>query len=71
MGAVLRMTAGVVEFATTTGVTIGAMGVEETATGCVRVHGHSLIVRVVACKRNVLVNAHTGVGLRRAPSLPR
>ena len=62
-GAVLRMTAGVEEFATTTteddettGVTIEATGVEETATevalmtGWVKVQGHSLIVSVVACK---------------------
>lgn len=61
-GAVLRMTAGMEEFATTTGaeetigVTIGATGVEEMATGValvattgyVLVHGQSLIVKVVA-----------------------
>ena len=63
-GAVLRMTAGVEELATTTGaeevsgVTTGAPGVEETATGVVLVattgyvlvQGQSLIVKVVACK---------------------
>ena len=63
VGAVLRMTAGVEAFDTTTGaeetigVTIGATGVEETAagvallatTGYVLVHGQSLIVKVVAC----------------------
>lgn len=87
-GAVLRMTAGVEELATTTGatgvevaastglgvdegatttgagaeettgVTRGASGVEETATGlalvataeCVKVQGQSVIVKVVACE---------------------
>lgn len=85
-GAVLRMTAGVEEVATmtgvevaastglvvdeiatatgaeeTTGVEIGATGVEETATGlalvattgCVRVQGQSVIVKVVACRVNL------------------
>ena len=69
-GAVLRMTAGVEEFATTAGtdetigVTIGATGVEETATGVallamtgwVKVQGHSVTVRVVACRRELLVS---------------
>lgn len=65
-GAVLRMTAGVEEFATTAGtdetigvtigVTIGATGVEETATGVVllvmwvKVQGQSVTVKVVACR---------------------
>lgn len=72
-GAVLRMTAGVEAFATTAGtdetigVTIGATGVEETATGVallavtewVRVQGHSVIVKVVACMGEILsANAH-------------
>lgn len=62
-GAVLRMTAGVEEIAATTGaegtigVTVGATGDEETATGVavvattgyVVVQGQSLIVNVVAC----------------------
>ena len=61
-GPVLSMTAGVEEFAVTTGdeetvgVTIGATGVEETAvgvatTGYVVVQGQeSLIIKVVACE---------------------
>lgn len=87
-GAVLRMTAGVEELATTTGaeemigVTIGATGVEETATGVavvattgyVLVQGQSLIVNVVACRKNLLANARKmdrPAVKRSTPSLPQ
>lgn len=87
-GAVLRMTAGVEELATTTGteemigVTIGATGVEETATGVavvattgyVLVQGQSLIVNVVACRENLLANARKmdrPAVKRSTPSLPQ
>ena len=69
-GAVLRMTARVEEFAEmagadeTIGVTIGAIGVEETATGVallamtgwVKVQGHSVTVKVVACRGETFVS---------------
>lgn len=63
----LRITAGAEEIGTTTeadettGVTIGAAGVEETATGvtlvttgCVKVQGQSVTVNVVACKEKFI-----------------
>lgn len=76
-GPVLRMTAGVEEFAATigaeetTGVTIGAIGVEETAIGValvatigyVLVQGHSLIVNVVAFRANMLASAYRSLRL--------
>lgn len=87
-GAVLRMTAGWEELATTTGaaemigVTIGATGVEETATGVAAVattgydlvQGQSLIVNVVACRGNLSAIARTidrPAIKRSTPSLPR
>lgn len=87
-GAVPRMTAGVEEFAVTTGaeemigVTTGATGVEETATGVAvvattgydLVQGQSLIVKVVAYRGDPLANARTinrPAIKRSTPSLPR
>ena len=56
----------------TTGVTIGAIGVEETATGvalvamtgCVKVHGQSVTVKVEACRKNFLAIAGKSMGLQ-------
>lgn len=65
----------------TTGVTIGATGDEETATGvtlvattgCVKVQGQSVTVKVVACGRNSSANARKSTGLQKCVvgSLPR
>lgn len=56
----------------TTGVTIGAIGVEETATGvalvamtgCVKVHGQSVTVKVEACRENWLAIARISIDLQ-------